>query len=327
MHLEVSVIIPAYNTESYIAQAIESALGQTQKNIEVIVVDDASSDATLEVAKGFSDNRLKVFVNQQNLGAGGARNHALREAKGKWIAVLDSDDWYAPERLEKLLQVAYAEDADLVADDLYLVQDGEKSPLGTWLSWSGEQIDNIRQIDLIHFVETDRYGQRSLRLGISKPLIKRDFLIQHGIEYDETLRMGQDFWLYIKCLVNGSRFVLVPKAYYFYRSRKGSLVTQSQLERLNQYCRVTVHFLEQEFVQQNSELVRVLSENLAILEKNRSYYRVVDPLKQRAWLAALIEMKHNPYWWVYLIRKLPGILNRSVSYYILGNKSAYAPWK
>jgi succinoglycan biosynthesis protein ExoO len=327
MHLEVSVIIPAYNTESYIAQAIESALNQTQKNIEVIVVDDASRDATAEVAKSFTDTRLKVLVNQQNLGAVGARNHALREAKGKWIAVLDSDDWYAPERLENLLQVAYAEKADLIADDLYLVQDGEKCPFGTWLGWSGEQIDQIRHIDLIYFVETDRYGQRGLHLGISKPLIKRDFLIQHGIEYDESLRMGQDFWFYINCLVHGSRFVLVPKPYYFYRSRKGSLVTQSQLERLNQYYRATVHFLEQESVQKNFELVRVLSENLTIFEKNRAYYRVVEPLKKRAWLAAFTEIIRNPCWVVDFIRKIPSILTRRISYYILKNQSAYAPWK
>jgi succinoglycan biosynthesis protein ExoO len=168
MHLEVSVIIPAYNTESYIAQAIESALGQTQKNIEVIVVDDASSDATLEVAKGFSDNRLKYLLITKSWGGWWRVTMHLGKLRENGLLSWTQMTGYAPERLEKLLQVAYAEDADLVADDLYLVQDGEKSPLGTWLSWSGEQIDNIRQIDLIHFVETDRYGQRSLRLGISK---------------------------------------------------------------------------------------------------------------------------------------------------------------
>lgn len=134
---EVSVIIPAYNTAAYVAQAIESALDQTFKNIEVIIIDDASTDATVKVAKRFSDERLKIFVNHQNLGAGGARNRALRTAKGKWIAVLDSDDWYAPERLEKLLQLAYTEEADLIADDLYLIRDGEKAPWSTLIAERG----------------------------------------------------------------------------------------------------------------------------------------------------------------------------------------------
>ena len=77
MNPKVSVIIPAYNTETYIGKAIESALEQTLTDIEVIMVDDGSSDKTVEVAKSFTDQRLKVIVNQQNLGAAAARNHAF----------------------------------------------------------------------------------------------------------------------------------------------------------------------------------------------------------------------------------------------------------
>jgi succinoglycan biosynthesis protein ExoO len=320
---EVSVIIPTYNTEAYIAQAIESALGQTQKNIEVIVVDDASTDATAKVARGFNDERLKVLVNQQNLGPSGARNCALREAKGKWVAVLDSDDWYAPKRLEKLLQLAYTEDADMVADDLHLIRDGEQSPWSTLLCESGEQIDKIRQIDAVFFVETDRYGQRGLRLGLSKPLFKRDFLMSRGIEYDETIRIAEDFWLYLKCLVHGARFFLLPEPYYFYRSRQGSLVSQSKVKNLDQYCQTARNFLQQYPVKNNNKLVLSLSKNLEIFEKNRAYYRVVEPLKEGELLIALIAMIYNPYFFVHFIQQIQNILGRRLQYYFLGNKSAY----
>jgi succinoglycan biosynthesis protein ExoO len=195
---EVSVIIPAYNTAGYIAQTIESALKQTLKNIEVIVVDDASTDETPVVARSFVDERLKVFVNSQNLGVAATRNRGLKEAKGKWIAVLDSDDWYAPERLEKLLQLPQTHNADIIADDLFLIRDGEDAPWSTLINESGENIAKIKQIDPQYFVETDVYGQPGLHLGLSKPLFRREFMLKHEIQYDASMRVSEDFWLALK---------------------------------------------------------------------------------------------------------------------------------
>jgi succinoglycan biosynthesis protein ExoO len=106
MDPEVSIIVPAYNTEAYIAKAIDSALTQTLTNIEVIVVDDASGDQTVEVIQQFTDPRLQLLQNPQNLGVSASRNRAIQKARGQWIAVLDSDDWYVPNRLETLLNIA-----------------------------------------------------------------------------------------------------------------------------------------------------------------------------------------------------------------------------
>lgn len=134
MNPRVSIIIPAYNTDNYIKQAIESALGQTESRIEVIVVDDASTDKTVEVVRTFTDQRLKLLVNESNKGPSYSRNRALKEAKGEWVALLDSDDWYAPNRLEKLLQVAYQKNADLIADDMHLIADDTDSSHNTYFS-------------------------------------------------------------------------------------------------------------------------------------------------------------------------------------------------
>jgi len=323
MNPEVSVIIPAYNTEAYLARAIESALGQTLENIEVIVVDDASTDNTLAVAKSFNDQRLKVLANEKNLGAAEARNRALRIAKGKWVAVLDSDDWYAPERLEKLLAIAYANNADMIADDLNFILDGEASPWTTLITQSGEKLNKVCQIDLIRFVSTDIYGKPGLHLGLSKPLLKLDFLNKHSIEYDKSLRMGQDFWLYLKCLMNGAAFFLVPEPYYFYRSRPGSLVKQSQVERLNQYFQVTQDFIQQETVRNQPELFRVMSHNLIIYKKNKAYFCVVESLKQKKLLTALVKAIQNPYFFVLLIDRLPMIIIRRFRYYVLGDRFVF----
>jgi succinoglycan biosynthesis protein ExoO len=323
MNPKVSVIIPAYNTETYIAKAIKSALEQTLTDIEVIVVDDGSSDKTVEVAKSFTDQRLKVIVNQQNLGAAAARNRALRAAQGEWIAVLDSDDWYAPERLSKLVSLANEINADMIADDVYFIKDGETSPWSTLIEESGESIDKILQIDIVYFVETDVYGQPGLHLGLSKPLFKREFLLQHGIEYDEEIRMGQDFWLDMKCLIKGARFFIEPKPYYFYRSRPDSLVYQSPLPRLIQYFKATNSFMQQEVVKNNPALMRALSYNLAVYKKNLAYFQVVIPLKQGQWITALREIRKNPVFLYDFISQLDKIIERRIQYYVMGNKSTF----
>ncbi|WP_448602716.1 glycosyltransferase family 2 protein [Thermoleptolyngbya sp.] len=323
MNPEVSVIMPAYNTEAYIARAIASALNQTLHNIEVIVVDDASTDGTAEVARRFRDERVRVFVNEQNMGAAGARNRALRAAQGNWIAVLDSDDWYAPERLERLLQVAQVEQADMVADDLYYVPDGSDTPLGTLIQRSGHSITEIRQVDPVFFVETDIYGQQGLHLGLSKPLMRRQFLMEHDIEYDLSLRLGQDFWLYVDCLINGARYLLVPEPYYYYRFRPNSLVKQSKIARLDGYCRAAQSFLKKEKVRSNPRLVQALSHNLAVFQRNRAYYRVVEPLKQKQYRKALLAAVRNPYFFIHFAGQLGNILQRRWSYFFQKNALAY----
>lgn len=101
----VSIITPSYNTASYISETIESVLAQTYNNWEMIIVDDCSPDNTDEVVSLYlSDERIKYFKNEKNSGAAVSRNRALREAKGRWIAFLDSDDLWMPDKLEKQIK-------------------------------------------------------------------------------------------------------------------------------------------------------------------------------------------------------------------------------
>ena len=96
--------MPSYNTAKYISDSINSVLSQTYNNWELIIVDDCSTDDSIEVIKSFKDSRIILLENDKNSGAALSRNYALREAKGKWIAFLDSDDTWAPEKLEKQIQ-------------------------------------------------------------------------------------------------------------------------------------------------------------------------------------------------------------------------------
>lgn len=106
----VSVIMPNYNTAEFLPAAIESVLNQTYTNWELIIADDCSTDESLKVIQSYSDgnDKIKLFKNEKNYGAAHMRNLALREAKGEWIAFLDSDDLWSENKLEK--QVAFMEE-------------------------------------------------------------------------------------------------------------------------------------------------------------------------------------------------------------------------
>lgn len=101
--IKVSVIVPVYNTEPYLEQCIESILGQTLREMEVICVDDGSSDRSVEILKEKSrlDQRLRILT-QKNSGGGAARNLGMKHAKGKYLVFLDSDDFFLPEMLEEM---------------------------------------------------------------------------------------------------------------------------------------------------------------------------------------------------------------------------------
>lgn len=315
MNPEVSVIILAYNTEEYITKAIKSALEQTENNIELIIVDDGSKDKTLEIIKTFSDKRIKILVNKKNLGQNFSTNLAIGKAQGNWITRLDSDDWYAVDRLEKLLNIAYSQNIDMIADDVYFIQDGKTSPWSTLLTQSRYKVKNNIKISPISFVEKDIPGVWSLPLGLTKPLIKREFITKHKIQNQENILIGGDFWLYLTCLAHGANFLLVPKPFYYYRSRNGSSVTQSKAKRIEAYCQATNYYLNQDYIKNNQRLLIALQKRLDSIEKTKPYFQVVDSLKQSDYLNALIQMRKNPYFFCHLSTQLPRIIRRRLFMY------------
>lgn len=111
----VSVVIPVYNRETLIAASIQSVLAQTFSDFELLVVDDASTDATVEVICAIQDPRLRVILQKTRGGAAGARNTGLREARGEWVAFHDSDDRWLPRKLEAHCALLHPAPSDLVA--------------------------------------------------------------------------------------------------------------------------------------------------------------------------------------------------------------------
>ena len=323
MSIEVSVIIPAYNTEKYITKAIDSALAQTLSNIEVIVVDDCSSDNTVEVVRAIEDPRVKLIQNTKNLGAGGARNKAIAAARGKWLAVLDSDDWYAPQRLEVLVNLAEQKQVDFIADDSYLIEDGVNTPWSTIIRESGMIIDVIQQFDAAEFIMTDIEGRPGLRLGFTKPLFKREFLLQHEIKYQD-IRVTQDFWFDIQCFLHGAKFCLVPEPYYFYRARPGSLVSSDKIGRMQEECEVIQRFFQNEaYLEANPEVAAALKLKLKETKIWLDYYLVIEPLKQGKTLLCFRRLISNPGVIKHFVFNLPRLIARRWENLLINNRVDY----
>lgn len=295
MRPKVSAIVPTYNSEKYIAKAIESVLQQTESQVEIIVIDDASADATVQVVQQYKCDRLQLLVNDCNRGPSYCRNRAIAAARGEWIALLDSDDWFAPERIGKLLQVALAEDADVVVDDLYLIFDRAKHPWGTRFSaplgfgWRQAKFKGLTRIDAVDFIEID--------LGIVKPIFKRSFLIHHNLKFDENLRYGEDFQFCVKALIYGAKFIVYPQPYYFYCFRSDSLTTNYVK------CQQTLHasianLLREDAVKRDPALLHSLIKRYKIIGFNLrmsvAYNQVKTLLKSENFFFAIAKIFTNP---------------------------------
>jgi glycosyltransferase involved in cell wall biosynthesis len=194
---DVSVVMPAYNNAADIGRALASIAAQTVKPIEVIVVDDGSADDTVgavrAMAPAMNGIRLRLF-RQQNSGAGAARNRAIAAATGTWLAFLDADDQWLPQKLERSLAVIEAKGLDMVAHNLFGVDKNGDHPIDSRARWLADPGRPYRSLFLRGFISS------------STVLVRRDLAVAVG-GFDATLRSAQDYELWLACLARiGDRF-------------------------------------------------------------------------------------------------------------------------
>ncbi|MGB7972912.1 MAG: glycosyltransferase [Roseiarcus sp.] len=214
--MDFSVLMPAYNVSGIIERAIRSAAAQTCPPLEILVIDDCSTDNTIEVMRALEREipSLRLLSTSANGGPAAARNVGLRAAKGDWIALLDADDAWKPGRLERLSQVVRETSADFVADNLVMwdaVADTEFKP-----SYYGlpEPQKQITLVDM--FSADDNFDFSKASFALMKPIFRRQFIVDHQLEYNEGMKIGEDFTFYVESLFNGAKLILVNEAYYIY---------------------------------------------------------------------------------------------------------------
>ncbi len=219
--MDFSVIIPAYNVSAIIERAIRSAAAQTLPPLEILVIDDCSTDNTVEVVRALAREMpsLRLLSTPSNGGVSAARNVGLREAKADWVALLDADDAWKPGRLKRLSEVASATSADFVADNQVLWDPVAEAQFKSAYYQLPEPQKQITLLDV--FRADDNFNFSKASFTLMKPIWRRKFLADHKLEYNESMKIGEDFFLLVESLFNGAKVILIREAYYIYSMPSG----------------------------------------------------------------------------------------------------------
>lgn len=182
----ITILMAAYNAEKTIGQAIDSVVAQTYPNWELFIVNDCSSDSTLMIAESYDDSRIHVLNNERNIGVSLSRKRGLDVANGEWIAILDSDDMWLPNKLEKQLALARSKNAELVYTGSAFIKDD-----GNPIDWQ------------LHVPDTLTYRKllKQNLISNSSALVRTDLYKKHYVIGDN---MHEDYAIWLGVLAGGT---------------------------------------------------------------------------------------------------------------------------
>lgn len=207
----ISVVIPSYKHANLIGRTLQSVLNQTYTNWEVIVIDNHSPDQTDQVVQAFSDSRIKLLKIHNNGVIGASRNMGIREAKGEWIAFIDSDDWWACNKLQECVN-HMAEDIDLIYHDLEIARD--KFSLFGLRKIKSRQLDQPVLIDLL---------VNGNAIANSSVVVRKNALVEiGGFCEDAELVACEDYYAWLKMAECKRHFLYIPMSLgHYYLNEKG----------------------------------------------------------------------------------------------------------
>ena len=227
MGIKVSVIIPVYNVEAYIEKCLESVLNQTEKNIEILAVDDGSQDASPHLCDVMAekDSRLRV-IHQKNQGVSVARNAGVAAASGEWLCFIDGDDYVAEDYLEELLQCADIPGTDIVVGDYYVLRETENAEYSEFIL--DKHSEDFQEYELI---ENCMIGNKAVGnvtcVGVPWAKIYRtSFVKKENLKFKDGLKRNQDVIFNLYAFHWAQRVSYYKGAGYFYRVWENSAVNR-----------------------------------------------------------------------------------------------------
>lgn len=222
----VSIIIPAYNTEKYIENCLRSITNQTYNNLEIIVIDDGSTDETYKLCKSWEnkDERLRI-IKKSNTGVSDTRNIGIKLANGKYIVFIDSDDYVSDDYVETL--VDNIGDAQMVCGEYYYVINGKIVTHNSYLDdGSSESISNIDAVNLMH-------KKNSFQGYLWNKIFLKNIILDNNIFFETDVKIWEDMLFCIQYLSKIEKVFYYNKPIYYYIKRENSALNSGDVWQEN----------------------------------------------------------------------------------------------
>lgn len=216
----ISVIIPVYNGEAYLAESIKSVLNQLYTNFELIVVNDGSTDCSLKIVQQFDDPRIKI-INKKNTGVSDSRNTAIKYANGEYICFLDADDCYSPYYIQRMYETAVEKCADMIVCSY--------TPFRDIPGFSKEKATPV------FITNSEILAKAGTLTSVCTKMIKTSILHQYEIVFDRNMTFGEDLFFCWKSFLASENVWLINEKLYGYRMAANSATSKCHSEVYEKY--------------------------------------------------------------------------------------------
>ena len=249
--MDISVVIPVFNTEKYLSTCIESVIQQEKVSFEIILVDDGSTDSSPSICDNYASKYSNIrSIHIQNSGPATAKNVGLRLAKGNYVALTDSDDKMEANMLIKMIDVAYNHNADIVCCNYKTIdEDGNLS----YFEYTNQEYVLNHEEGLIHFFSKDKiYSQCWTKI------YRRQMLYEYHIENISGLHTDEDIIFNIHSFSHAQKTIIIDEPLYEYTHRLNSLARGYFKKNISQYIdnRIKRINITQDIVRQETEAVK-----------------------------------------------------------------------
>lgn len=213
---EISVIVPVYNVETYLRQCLDSVVGQTFKDLEILLVDDGSTDSSGTICEEYAaiDPRIKV-IHQVNQGLAAARQGGLDVASGDYIGFVDSDDWLEPEMYEEMYTAGKGHDADIVFCNVYRNEDKKEQPYFASGYYDRKSMEEVIFPRLLAGFDADG-GENTIRWCNWLRIYKKSLIDKNHITFDKRFRRCQDLPFTFECTIHANSYYYLGNRYLYH---------------------------------------------------------------------------------------------------------------
>ncbi len=230
----ISVIITVYNAERYLRECVDSVVSQTYQNIEIILVDDGSMDASAGICDEYADKDSRVHViHKSNEGAPRARKAGCEFSKGAYLSIIDADDWLEPDMIEKLYRTAIGQNVQIAMCGRFEESGRGSMPVKQGIGAGRYAGSQLSEEIFPRMIVNQEFFEWGIFPSFWDKLFKREMLMPHIMDVDDRLPMGNDAAAVYPCLLNADSIYILDECLYHYRQIAGSMVRRVKRDRQN----------------------------------------------------------------------------------------------